>query len=1570
MANFDVTSFFGTVDIALRAAQRAMGKTLFGANGLVSVEEVNGSIAYRSSVTGKAYTNVTKALSDAASIGVTGVSRVNVGTVIGGGLGQRGNRIGDLNGVAAAIADMMDPTGSNYSELRRMGISEDFMSRFRQQGFLQVLTIGEDSESGMTGTAQAIRNEVSKGRYPGRVSIDAKTGRVMQIGIDGEFLTTTQVYDVMSLANRNTMASAVLGNILETGTPEDMASKVAKLFKREKAFESERELSIAGRAVADFTDGRSMADSTLVLNPRQQKLAMILNRGNKKFTFGDAALDEYYLKFSKADPYLEFFTGLEDSIGEGVGNALSKSEERLLRDLLTDDITSGRFSGKGGTGQILDTIKSSGIFGNDQRAEEIAGRVQRIFKAIEHEVDGSYAINEKRYRAFIKADKDSLRSGNLTDEEVELVTSRIKQMEKALDGSGAGDDIVARIGFGGTQYKGAGHIFQFRKALSKYSFIVSDVISNTESGTMAGDDYITLSGFGKGKGPLYADVSMAAFNQDIVVSGDMLRSFEVNEARAAKELQGFIDTGMVSDDILRMISEQADQDIDLIEDVSKRGLALKNREFFREIQRAMQSGIPVNDIPGAFNMIAAQIRASAFREKGNAVMPAMPLGQRFSIDTESVMTADKNFKKLLTRNSREAIEIADETGSIVNAEVFNFRVKGKTMYLGEGRAVAALRHALGGFDLDDKGLPIVTTYSNASGERKLAFQALRQPGGTEENILLRANMDIETVKKMFGERKGFSEALDEMILDTANANTNDPMRRGLRLLREVIDSDDSLRVNRNKNIANMDLGGGIRAGEAGADRVESAIIAVMDRLNGGQQIQGLSKAYIRNVRDSGGKSSSLEVIDILSDEANYANRAFAGIETESGVISFKNEVLQAAQRRFDEGSISQQILDEVINATSQQEEQDFMRAYSNLYRTENSYRSILDEAISIKQVASVADGTENLGAFVNKSMIIGSMAGQFNEIQDLSPAARDIFMRHKIPILPQESAIDAAVTLSEGIRFRAQFMSASQQDAWAVELGEKLGADGISSLEDLGNYQLKQLGKIYGELLSIDEARGMGFASFLFDTGKMTNKNLSSILSGIGETVADQGMKDQISNVLSLDYDQQIAFFQQNFSIDKDNATFGIFERLSEANRRASFDAFNAKAKRAAGRMSMPQELISSYYETSQQSRDIASSILQRNSQNIEEFSEILSRLREAEGAESIFESNIRLSQISEGIFGDISAALELDDVTKGDLFTSLDYMLSKDYNVRGGQLIGAAVSDDAIKIAEEMFSVSEARFLKYQAARKSDVADEIMRMYNGQTVADLRTFAKDTLNTVQSSGMNLNNAQQAIVDALNVMAGRTDVVDAMEEGARRAAVANSVIANAKIRVETSEVRNALDLMAETGTVSRSGISAGSTLQDIVNETLDNTANTGRQATYKRMSKSLAEDFISKPGFRKGLAAAALTIGASFIYSASKDRTQDDMSGPQSLPGGSAYEQMPRRSLQLPDVGGQAYSQGATYNVSINGSYDNVQKFNEAASGLNNGNYSATMYNKIPNLGSNPLLGFLNNPIASYMESY
>ncbi len=117
---------------------------------------------------------------------------------------------------------------------------------------------------------------------------------------------------------------------------------------------------------------------------------------------------------------------------------------------------------------------------------------------------------------------------------------------------------------------------------------------------------------------------------------------------------------------------------------------------------------------------------------------------------------------------------------------------------------------------------------------------------------------------------------------------------------------------------------------------------------------------------------------------------------------------------------------------------------------------------------------------------------------------------------------------------------------------------------------------------------------------------------------------------------------------------------------------------------------------------------------------------------------------------------------------------------------------------------------------------------------------------------------------------------------------------------------------------------AGRTLGDAASESI---AGAKKFKSMKQLDMQYMSDLLSKPGFRKGLGAAALFAGLGLVDIFRGDRTPEDMEGPPLLPGGSAYESdfddvAPIAQSIYTSAGSFDFPGGTTYRVAIGGQMD------------------------------------------------
>ena len=107
---------------------------------------------------------------------------------------------------------------------------------------------------------------------------------------------------------------------------------------------------------------------------------------------------------------------------------------------------------------------------------------------------------------------------------------------------------------------------------------------------------------------------------------------------------------------------------------------------------------------------------------------------------------------------------------------------------------------------------------------------------------------------------------------------------------------------------------------------------------------------------------------------------------------------------------------------------------------------------------------------------------------------------------------------------------------------------------------------------------------------------------------------------------------------------------------------------------------------------------------------------------------------------------------------------------------------------------------------------------------------------------------------------------------------------------------------------------------------------------------------------RNSTYAIAGLVAFGFIYSARKERTQEEASGPPLMPGGSAYESdMPRNVPSLSDLKYlNPIVRGMQYKINVMGSQQDMDKMQYLAGNVVGGPVDSTMYSSLPRLGRDP----------------
>jgi hypothetical protein len=714
----------------------------------------------------------------------------------------------------------------------------------------------------------------------------------------------------------------------------------------------------------------------------------------------------------------------------------------------------------------------------------------------------------------------------------------------------------------------------------------------------------------------------------------------------------------------------------------------------------------------------------------------------------------------------------------------------------------------------------------------------------------------------------------------------------------------------------------------------------------------------------------LQGSEIMSDSALYANRALARLQIEESKVSIADEVIEM----LGEQDISDSLRNKIGQAVSGSDVD-----LNALDKADFEVRGFLEEARQRKVLKTIAKSEGNLGQFVNRTMVLGSFLGQYDQFLDQAGSDVGNFLldNYKIGLIAQEKAIDASIQVADSMRIigavnRAAVGGANVADVALGELGLK---EGSLSIDEVGEIITKRLGGIMGISALTAEGSGMGISSMLMNK-KVSDRDMRLMIQGAISGIEDamsQGI-DLVSNAedvleelraaeLSEDSRKIRETILKNFTLD-DASEYGRHS-VNVIDRSFQYENYEAIRRSLISR-GEDQFMVKAYEDASDEAKRVGQLIVDKYA---DDYASVM-RLTDDMSEQLRFDTVVRRMNIGEQILTDIRLATEVQGVSRSDLFSALTYQFNQNQQrINIGMM--DYVTEESAQLLDDINHINYIKRTQSTASLKNAttnfVSDYLLKsMAPDQTIDDLAEIARMELENIRAS-LPAGSARSIEESILESLAG--EAADDMDEYARRATESQANIVRAQI-AEAGFDQDILDDIARLGTATDASGQTGQAadfMQEAITASMQDPDELDeiKRAKYKpilrdaEIAKNYIGDLLQKPGLKKGLIIAGIASAASFIYSGSKDVTQEDIQGPPLLPGGSAYEQMPLRTPQLPAIEDRMYSQGASYNVSINGSYEDAQRFNDAVGGMDNMNYSTTMYNRIPDLSSNALTRFM-----------
>lgn len=1397
------------------------------------------------------------------------------------------------------------------------------------------------------------------------------------------------------------------------------------------------------------------------------------------------------------DSVIDFFTGkgmLGDSGRQGlpVSEAFLKEEIEAVRRTVADVLRN-----KDGGQYIQVYNRETGRFGSDVLLEkledEFGGKdtkqyklVKAMMESAELAKDGADVANAGYIRAQIKTIDQSIQNltnqidGMTNEVDKQLLRDELNNLKRlktnfqnALDHGG---QVTGRISVSGlTTAKNIVAVAELEEAFDNIAFILNKTSFKSET-ALAGaranvTEYINLQGMVSGYSEnVKVDYAAAAAHGSVFATEEHYRAANQRASILMSELEDALESNVLSPRVRSIVERMATADPEeLADDANEFAIrsAVKKQQQALVVQQYISMGGQLSDDPeivnALFDIVGREIYRSASDGDAKIVMANV---YRFGIDSEAGLYGRTRHRGIAGQQQYQASEVflggknglafGGEAFDIVlgegpddiftvSEEVVKFRVADHKILLAED-AVAKYTHALGGFDLDDKGIPIVTRFTTGNGVQKLAFNVFRQPTGPEEMMFMLPNYDVGTVRSILRFDPHEANAINDMSevlrlfrseYGSVEGGRFSHLLRGqagetrqvyeqrassLRLLEQIMTGDGSITFG-GQQFFNYEEDPRLAA------KVERALLDVFEFAEQRDltTISEISRRQAERIKAFG--TSSLKALPGQGD-VGYTTAGLFKIFDESDAFDLSRGLENAL--RDPNVALSATEIDRIMNTPILADPTDSTKMLTQF----ESRMQVLGEITASKPggaairnalystafgfngagtLAAAADGA--LGQYINTTMVVSSMMDQYQDFlhsayqkldKDTFRRVYDSLLQYNIGMISQESAIDISVNqgTSRSImqtQTMAAFLQSVEESGYAVNrqgaenaimgLMDRYGKTTLSELnEAISPGIIRQTAYIRGlaESLNLNGVSGLyGFDQNLFESRMLRNSPakvidyMNDYAAGLQEFInsgfaeATDAQRNLVANMVSIGERYEMAegykakeaiqgealellrSEESGFFLSGDRLTeYGNVARLSEASKNA--DALSRARRRVRLRQAHQGELSA----LNAVLRDLPEAAITAAQNVAEEYEEKLQafrkdRLRDLADIE-LEKAVLDRNKTFTGLYAEISRLAESNQMSQYDLFTALDAQFQR-RNIDLGNL--QATQTDAFgQVVQGIQRTRRYRNIQNTLSRDigrvgQDLFENINRAIDG---IDGATFAERLQAFLDADVNNIRRFNELEADMINRFLDRgTDNRDLAQ--LRSLATQTEEIDN--VTRLTGEALAAKNILIQEDRV-YGAFAARANLEDedfsdllrLGTKEVELDDVTVKRTPYKRITDKISEreflDIIQRPAVKKTLYGMAALIGFSFVYQGTQDRTAADMSGPPLLPGGSAYETSPGLGpVNIENVPYTGYNSGMSYQVSLHGDQDAINRFRQSINDLDYGNYSTTMYNNLPRLG-------------------
>ena len=634
--------------------------------------------------------------------------------------------------------------------------------------------------------------------------------QILKFGLPGMDLNEKEIAALKSLMDTGQLQKSTLIEALKKGEG-GLEKQLGKVGKRQKTFASARQISISGVGITGgsgatgFLGGvGTLEDAVEASDTRAQALMASLSgkvSGKLKTdletsfgNFGHKFYGNFSLSKSAGDEILESIIDPSDPGSAVAYSQMAKMMRKAIRIAGPDGNITQEFEklvkALPGTKQVLKNQISATLSGLETSVDgafyvnrKYLERTVQDWSAtvLNHErnMASGVAMGENAQEAYLSLRQQLRTIGQeVTDKTGKVIGHRLKDDIESYDFSG-------RTGFHDTL--GQRKLIKGRMYVSDdlpddIGFLTPDIMIKTETGF---EEFINFDITGGGKRPpdaIAPDFQMAVFHSGefLETAPDGSRVVPAMTRRYQQELQAELEqitrTGIIPANVRqRLIQDMESTSVDefmAIYQPHKIGSKEKNKEMVRKINNAILEN-NVTDVD-TISAISNYYRNQMFSQKTTRPgfgqrtvrIPNMPDLQRYNIESEASRLQGQPGEARMLTGSRgfSKSKIMDESGALVDLELMTTRAHQHSL-LFSGKASVEYQAALGGFDFDDKGMPILKSYqdySSGTPRKKLALFTTRQPTGPMEYVVQDFLKDQETLNEIFGHNKSFMAGLEEV----------------------------------------------------------------------------------------------------------------------------------------------------------------------------------------------------------------------------------------------------------------------------------------------------------------------------------------------------------------------------------------------------------------------------------------------------------------------------------------------------------------------------------------------------------------------------------------------------------------------------------------------------------------------------------------------------------------------------------------------------------------------------------------------------------------------------------------